>query len=327
MMDWAEGSMREAIDLLGRSGRDDLASDLGRLLTVIDFEDLEVLRSPELDRIATEILEAQALPELAELLGQVSETLGVAHTTLHVISEAPLTNFSTKVLTTYPDKWVTRYVDRRHFLIDPVHRACLSGEAGFFWGGLERSAPVLRSFWADAIAHGVGPSGYSRPLTTDRGDRLALSICSEEEETRFRDRILRYESDLFCLGIFLTEVFSRLASDHRPTAFNPTDDQFAILRAIAMGVDESELEHRTYQFGSYKTLKRSICELFHTKTVAQAAVLAARIGLLADAPLTKADILADLSPELRPSDARRLQLAASAAPRLSPPSEAGAACA
>jgi hypothetical protein len=319
-MDWAERSMKEAIHLLDQTGRDDLASDLRRLLTVIPFEDLEVLRSPLLDRIATEIAEATSLLDLAELLARISEALGVAHVTLHVISEAPLTNFSTKVLTTYPNRWVTRYVDRRHFLVDPVHRACLSGETGFFWSGLERSAPVLRSFWADAIAHGIGPSGYTQLLTSERGDRLALSICSEEEETQFRDRILRNESDLFCLGIFLTEVFSRLASDHRPTAFNPTDDQFAILRAVATGVDEAELEHRTYQYGSYKTLKRSICELFHTKTVAQAAVLAARIGLLADAPLTKADILANLNA----SGACRLQLAAFPAPR---PAEAGAACA
>ena len=59
-----------------------------------------------------------------------------------------------------------------------------------------------------------------------------------------------------------------------------------------MGAGEPELRERTYQDGSYATLERSICALFRTRTVAQAAVMAARIGLLADAPLTKADVLA-----------------------------------
>ena len=55
---------------------------------------------------------------------------------------------------------------------------------------------------------------------------------------------------------------------------------------------EDALRQRSYQYGSYATLERSICALFRTETVVQAAILATRIGLLADAPLTKADILA-----------------------------------
>ncbi|MCB1404587.1 MAG: hypothetical protein KDJ81_18275, partial [Rhodobacteraceae bacterium] len=38
-------------------------------------------------------------------------------------------------------------------------------------------------------------------------------------------------------------------------------------------------------------LERSICSLFRTKTVAQAAVVAAQVGLLTNSPITKADIL------------------------------------
>jgi hypothetical protein len=292
MRGWAEETMHEAIDLLARLGRNDVASDLNRILAKIDFDDLEALRCPGSDQIADEILEARSFAQLAGLLGRLAAVLGLDHCTLHVINEAPSTNFATKVLTTYSDEWVTRYVDRRYANIDPVGRACITADQGFFWDSLDRAAPVLRTFWQDSAEHGVGPSGYTLPIVTERGDKLAVSVCSRMDAERFRDRIERFANDLFSLGIFLADAFCRLACDDRPASFNPTDDQLTILRAIAMGVDEADLRQRNYQYGSYVTLERSICMLFRTRTVAQAAVLAARIGLLADAPLTRADILA-----------------------------------
>jgi Autoinducer binding domain len=292
MNGWAEASLREAIDVLARSGRNDLASDLNRIVARIDFDTLEVLRCPGTERIADAILESASFSELVGLLARLSEVMGLTHCTLHVISEAPTTNFATKVLTTYPEEWVSQYVERRYSFIDPVGRACLATDHGFFWDTLDHAVPILRTFWDDALAHGIGPSGFTQPITTERGDKVAISVCSAAEPEAFRDHFERYASDLFSLGIFLADAFCRLASDDRPDSFNPTDDQLAILRAIAMGAAESELRERSHQYGSYATLERSICALFRTRTVAQAAVMAARIGLLADAPLTKADVLA-----------------------------------
>ena len=65
----------------------------------------------------------------------------------------------------------------------------------------------------------------------------------------------------------------------------------AILRAVAMGAGDEELRQASYLYGSYSTLERSICTMFRTRTITQAAILAARVGLLTNAPLTKADIL------------------------------------
>ena len=257
--------MHEAIDLLARSGRNDLASDLNRIIAKIDFDDLEVLRCPGSDRIADAILEAGSFTQLGGLLGRIAAVMGLDHCTLHVISEAPASNFATKVLTTYPDLWVARYVDRRYATIDPVSRACVAADHGFFWDSLQRSAPVLRTFWDNSAAHGVGPSGYTVPIVTERGDKLALSVCSRIDLEAFRDRVERLESDLFSLGIFLVDAFCRLACDDRPASFNPSDDQLSILRAIAMGADEADLRSRSYQYGSYVTLERSICSLFRTQ--------------------------------------------------------------
>jgi hypothetical protein len=289
---WAEESMREAIELLARSGRNDLATDLNRIHASVDFDGLDVLRCVGTDRIADAILEAQSVSELIALLGKLAKAMGLSYCTLHVISEAASTNFSTKVLTNYPEAWISRYVDRRYFAIDPIGPACLATDHGFFWDRFDHNSLVTRTFWEDSKAHGIGPAGYTRSIVTERGDRLAISVSSPFDPDAFRDHFERYEDDLYNLGIYLADSFSRLASDDRPDTFNPTDDQLWILRALALGVTEDDLRQRSYQYGSYDTLERSICALFSTKTVVQAAILATRIGLLADAPLTKADILA-----------------------------------
>jgi hypothetical protein len=292
MRGWAEDAMREAVDVLARGGRNDLASDISRILAKIDFDHLEVLRCPGSDRLADDILEASSFSEYPGHLERCAAIMGLDHCTLQVVREAATSSFTTKVVTTYPDAWISRYVERRYAAIDPVSQASVRAERGFFWDCLDRSSPVLRSFWEEAAAHGIGPSGYTLPIVTERGDKLAISLASRLDPETFRPRIDRFENDIFSLSIFLADAFGRLASVDRPASFDPTDDQLAVLRAIAMGVDEAELRSRSYQHGSYTTLERSICTLFRTRTVAQAAVLAARIGLLADAPLARADILA-----------------------------------
>jgi hypothetical protein len=138
---------------------------------------------------------------------------------------------------------------------------------------------------------GIGPSGYSLPIITERGDRVAISVSSTTDRDEFRESFTRCEGDFFNLGIVLVDAFGSLASEGRPTTFNPTDDQFMVLRAIAAGASEADLKGQSFQYGSYSTIERAICALFRTKTLAQAAVLAARSGLLDNGPLAKSDIL------------------------------------
>ncbi len=291
MSGWAEEAMQEAIDLLARSGRNDLASDLNRVLTTVDFDGLEIMRSADSDSIADEIVEAATLSELLGTFRRLTGALSVDHCTFHVVCEAASTSFTTKVLTTYPEEWVSRYVERRYHFIDPVIHACRSQTQPFFWDDLDCSDTVLRTFWNDARSFGVGPSGYSLPIITERGDRLAVSISSSVEGEAFRQNITQCGGDLFNLGILLADAFCTLASENRPATFSPTDDQLTVLRAVAAGASEADLKGQSFQFGSYTTVERSICALFRTKTLAQAAVLAAKSGLLDNVPLLKADVL------------------------------------
>lgn len=287
---WAENSLREAIELIAGNGRNDLASDLNRILANVEFEDMEILRTSGADEFADRIVDTESLPDLVEVLNHLTRQFDVAHSTLHVISDSSTMNFRTRVITTYPEEWISRYVDRRYSLVDPVADACSSYGHGFYWDSLIVSNPAARAFQADACEFGVGPSGYSLPIGTESGDLIALTVCSSESPDVFSQRFARYESDLYNLGCLLIDAFCRLASDRRPASFTPTDDQVMVLRKIAMGADEEELEALHFQYGSYRTMEASICRLFETRTVFQAAVLAAKIGLLDCTPLMKGDV-------------------------------------
>lgn len=291
MFGWVEASLHEAVNCLARLGKNDLASDLSRLIDTLDFDDLEIFRVPMAKAIAEELTEVGSFPDFVDLMRQFADAIGVTHCTLHVVSEVPSAGFTTRALTTFPEEWIARYFDRRYFTHDPVQRACLTETRGFFWDSLNSEEPAVRNFCRDARAHGIGPSGYSLPIITERGDKIAVSVSSRERRDAFRDRIHYVEHDLHTVAYCLSEAFSRLASEDRPTEFAVTDDQLMVLRRVAMGVGEEELRSATYLFGSYATLERSICSLFRTRNITQAAIIAARVGLLTNTPLTKADIL------------------------------------
>src|SRR5688500_10002025 len=118
----ADAAMRDAIDLCKGIGREDLASDIDRILAAIDFEEIEILRHPDADSLANDIVEAETHSELADALQALSRLLHVDHCTIHVVREVASTNFRQRVLTTYPNEWAMRYVERRYFTVDPVLR-------------------------------------------------------------------------------------------------------------------------------------------------------------------------------------------------------------
>lgn len=103
------------------------------------------------------------------------------------------------------------------------------------------------------------------------------------------------------MGFSLTEAFSRLASDERPTDFTPTDDQLSILRAVAMGASEAELRGRTYLYGSYVTLEKVDLQPVPHQDGGAGCGRGGAGRALTNSPITKADILVGLRrpPEFR----------------------------
>lgn len=85
------------------------------------------------------------------------------------------------VLSTYPALWLTRYLFKRYWRIDPVVRAGFRGSAPFDWREIDRSEPKVAAFFADAARYRVGTNGFLIPLTNVHDQRGIVSVTSDLE--------------------------------------------------------------------------------------------------------------------------------------------------
>ena len=184
---------------------------------------------------------------------------------------------------------MTRYFNRRDYAIDrltaraPPRRSASSGIT------CRRPIRVPLSFYHDAKTYGVGPSGYTLPIITERGDKIAIWVSSPEDREAFRDRIRHVEQDLLTVGFWITEAFSRLASRvARRVALTRRRDRHFPLRGD--GRRRRGVRSADYLYGSYSTLERSTAPCSAPRTT-PGGDLAARVSLLTHAPPTKADRL------------------------------------
>jgi DNA-binding CsgD family transcriptional regulator len=100
-------------------------------------------------------------------------TYHLSQTTAHVV-DAPF------VRTTYHDAWVSRYLLRGYVLVDPVVQQGFSRLLPFDWREID-PPPGASEFLADALRHGLGPSGFSIPIL-DKSRRALLSLNSFEPD-------------------------------------------------------------------------------------------------------------------------------------------------
>ena len=81
--------------------------------------------------------------------------------------------------------WLARYLGMGYADVDPILREGFGRTLPFEWRELEScSGPLEADFLADAAKHGVGPHGYSIPVSTKHGHRglFALSFSGPEAE-------------------------------------------------------------------------------------------------------------------------------------------------
>lgn len=79
------------------------------------------------------------------------------------------------VRTTYPDKWVSRYLMRDYVKHDPVVQEGFLRQLPFEWSEVTPSQKA-QELMMDAIQHGVGMAGYSIPISDRAGRRALFSI-------------------------------------------------------------------------------------------------------------------------------------------------------
>jgi DNA-binding CsgD family transcriptional regulator len=81
-------------------------------------------------------------------------------------------------LTTYPDAWVARYIDRGYVFIDPVLKQAARSLLPIDWAAVDRKPTPVRRLFGESREFGVGMQGLTSSIRGPFGDRAVFSINS-----------------------------------------------------------------------------------------------------------------------------------------------------
>jgi DNA-binding CsgD family transcriptional regulator len=121
----------------------------------------------------------KAAPDVGAAVTIVRDQYNVANVTYHLAQTVSGNVDAPFVRTTYPDKWVSRYLLKDYVKIDPIVQEGFARQLPFDWSEVEPS-PAAYDLLIDAIAHGLGAGGYSIPITDRAGRRALFSFNTTE---------------------------------------------------------------------------------------------------------------------------------------------------
>jgi DNA-binding CsgD family transcriptional regulator len=121
----------------------------------------------------------KASPNVEAAIVVFRDQYKVANTTYHLAQTVSGSVDAPFVRTTYPEGWVARYLLHDYVKIDPIVKEGFSRQLPFEWSEVEPT-PAAYELMMDAINHGVGPGGYSIPVTDRAGRRALFSINTNE---------------------------------------------------------------------------------------------------------------------------------------------------
>jgi hypothetical protein len=111
----------------------------------------------------------------------------------HIVYYLPKLGGAPYVRLTYPASWIKRYLEMNYSGIDPIAREGIQRTVPFSWSEMKITGPPEASFMEDALAHGIGPHGFSIPLS-GHGHWALFSISSSRSEQDWVDYLSTTQS-------------------------------------------------------------------------------------------------------------------------------------
>jgi DNA-binding CsgD family transcriptional regulator len=130
---------------------------------------------------------------------------GLTHVTFHLAQTVGGEVDSPFVRTTYPDRWVARYLLKGYVALDPIVRTGFSRSLPFDWSEIELIASD-RPFLEDALRHGIGGQGYSIPVTDRANRRALLSVNSQLPINSWHILTSRFGQEWIELGLLIHRI-------------------------------------------------------------------------------------------------------------------------
>lgn len=125
-----------------------------------------------LDRVETE-------EELKEIISKILNIYGLRQFVYHAVRLPGRLESNPILILSYPDEWVTRYVQKNYFGIDPVVAAGATAILPVDWAKLDKRSFHARKLFGEANEFGVGRQGLTFPVRGGGGDHALFTITSD----------------------------------------------------------------------------------------------------------------------------------------------------
>lgn len=130
--------------------------------------------------------------DLDDLLASIRDAYELRHVTFQAAKIGGNPEIDPYVRTTYSADWVKRYLQRGYLSLDPVVREGFKRVLPFDWAEFTPESQEQIAFFMDSIAHGVGRSGFSIPVTDKAARRSCLILNSDCVGTQWEAQKRRY---------------------------------------------------------------------------------------------------------------------------------------
>jgi LuxR family transcriptional regulator, quorum-sensing system regulator CinR len=182
----------------------------------------------------------ESIPDMEAVITSLRDLLKVDHVVYNssklAASPSPLSHY---IRLTYPASWIKRYLQMGYIDIDPVVREGYMRILPFDWSELKIKSALEESFWADALAHGIGPRGFSIPVRSKRGLRGLFSLSSTRSESDWNNYKKVMQSTLIQIANRIHQrVIGELFGSDRP---HLTERELDCLRLTALGKDTVDI--------------------------------------------------------------------------------------
>jgi LuxR family transcriptional regulator, quorum-sensing system regulator CinR len=182
----------------------------------------------------------ESTPDMEVVVTRLRDLLKVDHVVYFSSklagSPSPLSHY---IRLTYPASWIKRYLQMGYIDIDPVVREGYVRILPFDWSELKIQSASEKSFWADALAHGVGPRGFSIPVRSKRGPRGLFTLSSTSQENDWSNYKRVMQSTLIQIANRVHQrVIRELSGSDRP---HLSERELDCLRFTALGKDTGDI--------------------------------------------------------------------------------------
>jgi LuxR family transcriptional regulator, quorum-sensing system regulator CinR len=116
--------------------------------------------------------------DMAATVAKLRDLLQIQHFVYHSSRLGTRPSADPYIQLTYPNSWIRRYLEKGYVDVDPVVREGFQRLIPFDWSEIQITTAEEIAFIHDALAHEVGPNGFSIPVQSKQGHRGLVSISS-----------------------------------------------------------------------------------------------------------------------------------------------------